>query len=257
MTMQDTGSDERRHNFFIVDNEVLDSYDLSPFTGWLYITIVRMINQKTGEAFPSLATLADKAKMSKPKVIEAIAELEAKHLLKVVRKTRKGTREKSVNHYRLLPVIKREVVNVIDNVVSDVDSINTNTIKTEEIVSAKAPRARSEGQQKLDRMVDALVAVLKLDPDTIPEKRWSSLRGIGKQLLAVSATPADIPGLFAYTQRKRKGEVNEYNLGYLYPDYQRDRNKTTDDSAPAVLATSTPQQRALEAMYRETEGQPS
>lgn len=98
----DIGSDKRKHPFIVVDQVVIDDYDLTPYEGWLYVVIIGHVNHKTGVAFPSIATLAKEAKMSRQQVMRCIASLEAKGLIEVERKNKKDSLEKEVNHYIVL-----------------------------------------------------------------------------------------------------------------------------------------------------------
>jgi DNA-binding transcriptional regulator YhcF (GntR family) len=100
------GTDSRKHDFFIIDNEVIDNYELGPYAGWLYIAIVRHINQQTGGAFPSIATLAQKTGMSSPTVIKYLGELEKKSLIRVKRQWDESTGGNKPNHYFLEGVVK-------------------------------------------------------------------------------------------------------------------------------------------------------
>jgi predicted transcriptional regulator len=100
------GTDQREPGFFIIDNEVIENYDLGPFAGWLYVVIVKHINRQTNKTFPSIATLAEKAGMSKPSVIKYLSELENKNLIRIERSRDPETGEHKPNHYYLVQVVK-------------------------------------------------------------------------------------------------------------------------------------------------------
>ena len=99
---QDTASDKRRHSFFIIDNSVIDDYDLCPEEGWLYVIIVRFVNHKTGIAFPSLRTLQRLSGMSRHSVIKYLRSLVAKGLIICTQQRRPETNEFTSNHYELV-----------------------------------------------------------------------------------------------------------------------------------------------------------
>lgn len=129
--MQDTGTDNRRFGFFMIDNELIDNYELSPHTGWLYVCIARHINQQSGVAFPSLKTLAKKAGMSKSSVVKHLNILKENKLI-TIHHIKNDNGGNSSNHY-ILCDIKGGVVQEMDKgsagnghgVVQEVDTNNT------------------------------------------------------------------------------------------------------------------------------------
>lgn len=142
---------DTRPPFFSIEDAVVDQYQLGALAGWLYVVIVRHINRKTNEAFPSINRLAKLAGMSRASVMRNIKVLEEKKLIDVIRETNNETKEKQVNHYRLLPAT-RGVVSDRDQgsiseqlgVVSDVDYNQKNTNHIKEI----APAAQSAPPSK-------------------------------------------------------------------------------------------------------------
>ena len=84
----------------------------------------RYANSKTGICNPSVGTMADALKHSKPTIRKAVAALEACNLI-AVEHNHDGKQYRS-NHYTLLKV-KAEVVNEITEVVNVVDQV-VNTI---------------------------------------------------------------------------------------------------------------------------------
>jgi len=102
--MNDKATDTRPA-FFMVEDIVIEKFGLSPYEGWVYVTIIKYANRKTGEAFPGIATLAKVTQMSKSQVMRSIATLEKKCLIRVVRddKPFEGEkRKREVNHYFVL-----------------------------------------------------------------------------------------------------------------------------------------------------------
>lgn len=93
-------TDAREPGFFIIDNEVIDDYELSPQEGWLYTVIVRHADRSTRECFPSIATLARKAGMTEPTVSKYLNRLEKKGLI-----SRKSGQKAGVpNVYTIMPI---------------------------------------------------------------------------------------------------------------------------------------------------------
>lgn len=90
-------TDRRRHSFFVVDNAVLDRHALSPHAVTIYAWLARF-SDPHGRSFPSVPTLAERARMSKPTVRRALDELAAAGLVEVTR------RAWAANDYQLLPV---------------------------------------------------------------------------------------------------------------------------------------------------------
>lgn len=99
--MSDKATD-LRPPFFIVEDSAVTDYDLNAYEGWLYIVILRHANRKTGEAFPSVSTLAKETRMSKASVIRYTKTLEAKGLIRVTRDEKKNGKDREVNHYWIL-----------------------------------------------------------------------------------------------------------------------------------------------------------
>jgi DNA-binding transcriptional regulator YhcF (GntR family) len=137
MTKRNLATD-KRPPFFCIEDAVIEDYHLTPLTGWLYVVIVKHINRKTGEAFPSLNQLAKLAGMSRASVIRGIKTLEEKKLIEVTRECVPGTKEREVNHYKLLSATKvvadsNKVVSDRNHVVSEVN--NGGITETPQVVS--------------------------------------------------------------------------------------------------------------------------
>ena len=101
MTTRNRATDERPP-IIIIDQAVIDDYNLHPLAGWLYVVIVRHVNRKKNDAFPSISRLAKLAHMSKASVLRYTKVLEQAGLIAVERDDSTG--DYAVNHYRLLPV---------------------------------------------------------------------------------------------------------------------------------------------------------
>lgn len=165
----DTGTDARRHNFFIVDNEVVDKYDLNPYEGWLYMVILRHINHQTGVAFPSLATLAAKTKMSRQSVVKYIESLETKGLIRVDRQYDEVAKTHKPNHYTAMGVVKevdKGSTPVRQGVVKEVDTNNT---KIEQDENKKKDQKIAPGGAKVEKPVQPHIAII--------DAYWAGLPG--------------------------------------------------------------------------------
>lgn len=96
---------DKRPQFFMIEDAVVTDFNLDPYTGWLYVAIVKHADRKTGEAFPGIARLAKLCNMSRSQVMRGIKLLEEKRLIEVKRDTKpvKGEkRQREVNHYQVL-----------------------------------------------------------------------------------------------------------------------------------------------------------
>jgi DNA-binding MarR family transcriptional regulator len=146
--MTNTITDKRERGYFQIDNEIVENYQLSPYSGWLYCVISKYANRATGESFPSLNTLAQEANMSKPAVIKHMAELEKRNLI-TVKREKINAKKNAVNRYFLQPIIKNsylellKVVNEVNHLVNEVDRNKTQVNKTKEKDSS-APQASAE-----------------------------------------------------------------------------------------------------------------
>lgn len=158
--MTDTGTDQRAHGWFIIDNELIDDYKLTPHTGWLYCAIVRHVNKTSGVAFPSLATLAKETCMGKSTVTKHLDILEEKKLIsRTLQFNEKG--DCASTHYRLLPVKKVGVVHQVDKgipasgqgVVHQVDTKETKVKETKEKEKDSSPAGDSVENPSKDESV--------------------------------------------------------------------------------------------------------
>lgn len=168
-------SDERRRDFFITDNAVID--EIAPKIGahafLVYAFLLRTAGNKD-KCFPGYSHIAKKLNISRPTAIKAVATLVEAKLIRVEERYQGDTKERESNLYRILPVKAGsksplpptpEVVNEIDHggkprllqVVNDVyqggkgdlpeeyELKNTQgRIRTEEDVPAKPSRSRAK-----------------------------------------------------------------------------------------------------------------
>jgi len=93
--------DERNHNFFMVDNEIIDDYKLSVDADSLYMLIVRRAQHKK-TCYPSIRRWMKEKHRGHDKANNAVKELTEKGLIKI--DGRKYTNGPFV--YRILPVKK-------------------------------------------------------------------------------------------------------------------------------------------------------
>ena len=237
----DTGTDARRFNFFMIDNEVVDNYDLNPQEGWLYIAIVRYVNQQTGIAFPSLATLAEKTNMSVPTVVKYLKTLQEKRLINITGQYDPVTKAHKSNHYILRGVVKE--VNkgckpALQGVVKEVNTKNTKVKKTKEEDSTdpnrsdapeeKSKRKRSEKQLALDGIKDALADAFGLRHALVTPTKWNEFGRAGKELLAVGATPEEMTPLFKWCAAQDWPGFSSIAMAKHYADFKKEQTPVED-----------------------------
>jgi len=249
MTNRDTASDDRYGGYFTIDNTVVDDYDLTPHEGWLYVVIVRHINKQSGIAFPSIATLAEKSGMSKRKVSDGIKALEAKGLLKILRRIRKGSKERLPNHYSL-PNPNRKATNAPDapptanhtipmepdaiGVWHDVPSNNTNI---------KKPKGKTLTEKDEDGRtpIHAQATVIDCSPrprqETISQfhKKFCEILGLFWNRTNQNATRADAYALFndGWTIQDLEYTRRFCDEGHWHKDIKRWQVKAVIGSARA------------------------
>lgn len=73
--------------FVRLPNWLLDDGDLNLHELAVYIVLLRFRNPKTGKCFPGMTTIADRARISRRSVIRAIADLEARGIIRVERRS--------------------------------------------------------------------------------------------------------------------------------------------------------------------------
>lgn len=93
---------ERIIPFTMVYNAVLERADLNPFELALYVALARHVNRESGLAWPSYSRLQQTAHMCRESVSKYLKSLEAKGLIRIIRRYQPGKRARAVNHYRLL-----------------------------------------------------------------------------------------------------------------------------------------------------------
>jgi len=163
-----TITDSRRHDFFMVDNAVIDHLGsvLGPYAGWVYVTILRHANWQTNVAFPGISRLVKLTGISRNKVIDCIAELERLGLI-AVKRSRSETGKNHVNQYTVLPVKSEGVVHTVDQgsahgALGVVHTVNPNDTKendTKELFTADAVTAvpeKPKPARKRDPLFDAI-----------------------------------------------------------------------------------------------------
>lgn len=170
---------DTRPPFFLVEDSVVTDYDLNPNEGWLYIVILKHANRKTGEAFPSVQTLAKEAHMSKATVLRTTKSLEAKGLIRVSREGNLTGKARPVNHYWILmatPVSdsNRPGITQQPTPVSDVDQ-NQNHSEPEKDSPDGEADSTAQGKKsgkprpphKNAPWHDALLRCFRLTPETV------------------------------------------------------------------------------------------
>ena len=223
----DTGTDARRHNFFIIDNEAVDNYDLNPYEGWLYVIILRHINHGTGIAFPSLATLAKETKMSEPTVVKYLKSLVTKKLITIDGQYDKTTKTNKPNHYTAMGVVKEVNQGGKADLPGVVKEINTNNTKGKKTNNEKKDqRIPAEPVKKLSDhqlMVGAISLALGINPDYLTKKRAGTIGSAASQIRTAKGKPEHIPEfvewLKARAKEKRWDDFSEHAMAKYWGDY--------------------------------------
>ena len=102
---------------------------------------------------------------------------------------------------------------------------------------AKTPKSKTPNQL----MFDAICAAFSYDPTAITKSRRGGINRTIAELLAVGATPADIPGLHAYCAREFE-RFGPNALSKNWPDYKASRapRQTRNGSATAPAPKPRP-----------------
>lgn len=229
---------DKRPQFFMVEDAVVSSYELDPYSGWLYIVILKHADRRTGEAFPSITRLTELSKMSRAQVMRSIAILEEKKLIRVERDPiplEGEKRQRKPNHYFILPATDNpQVVSGRDypsisqqlGVVSGVDC-NHNPIEPESTNHIPPnPRKRGSGSSKVsprDKAISAFTSnpiAVQLNTtfgNDIPAanmtvERMNKFTYAANDLLAIGYTPELITPALKVMAKKAEGWSHGYGL---------------------------------------------
>ena len=174
MSDRNRATDERPP-FIIIDQSIIDEYNLHPLAGWLYVVIVRHVNRKNNDAFPSVARLAKLANMSRASVLRYTKVLEDAGLIRVDRDENNGDHQ--VNHYRLLHVKggipKKQVVSHsnhkggISQQPQVVSHSNTNQIDINQSKEHKNASAKASSNDYVDVAKDDRLQIIKAWADAL------------------------------------------------------------------------------------------
>lgn len=106
-----TITDERRPSWCWIDNDVIDTYGpvIGPNAIAVYLVLARHANNDTRQAWPSFATIARMAGISRPTAIKAIGRLVDAGLIAVAKRG-SGYGDWDSNAYTLLPVAPQNVL---------------------------------------------------------------------------------------------------------------------------------------------------
>ena len=102
MSAQSSAAGVPRTGFVMIDNEAIDSCDLSPRALSLYVILARHVNRESGLAWPSLDRLCALARMARATVVKYLKELESKGWIQVLRAFKPHSLAREVNRYRVL-----------------------------------------------------------------------------------------------------------------------------------------------------------
>lgn len=93
--------DKRKTNWFWIQNEIIDSEELTIYEKMVYMVLVRHANEGSA-CFPSYKSIAKKAGCSDRQVMKVIKSLEEKKLVKKVIRKQKDKKENDTNVYYVL-----------------------------------------------------------------------------------------------------------------------------------------------------------
>lgn len=217
---------DKRPQFILIEDVVVEKYDLDPYTGWLYVMILKHANKKTGEAFPGIARLAKLCNMSRSQVMRGITTLESKELIRVERDTKpmKGEkRQRTVNHYYVLPVSNQGVVSGSDypsvsqqlGVVSDSD-INQNHKEPESVEVIAPENELSPLDQKAQ--ADVFVRTWLKAAGRYSPLAYDHAKAVELALPLVDEYTLEDVRLCTATQCKNRPMTNLYHFSYLVKD---------------------------------------
>jgi predicted transcriptional regulator len=173
--MVDKVRDIRQPGHFWADNEIIDVYAprIGAYGIAVYMLLCRYADNKTGEAFPALKTIAETLAISKPTVTKAIKALQAEKLVRIRVRYKRGSKERDNNIYVLLNVPKvvndvYHVVNDVSQVVNHVVSNKTHLKRLNDSAAANdtppsAPPAKSNGRAR-DPVIDAFTEHWRIAP---------------------------------------------------------------------------------------------
>ena len=214
---QDQLQDKRRQDFFIIDNAVIDDYNLTPFEFTVYAIIVRRAYNKT-TAWPGMANIAKWGSMSKSTVIRAVNGLEEKGLLQVKR-GKKEDGQNAANIYTIMETSRPQTPGSVREtlgVVSEIDQKNTEDKKTKEEDSNTTPSAKSaDGEMGASEngnvnpskkesphtiMKNAILGAFGWDAAHVAD--WGVIDAASKKLRKVEFPPGELPALYAYCASK-------------------------------------------------------
>lgn len=259
--MSDKATDTRPP-YFLVEEALIDK-DLTPYEGWLYIVILKHADRKTGEAFPGIARLCKLAKMSKSQVLRAIAALEEKELIGVKRDTKPlegEKRQRSVNHYFILPIGGSVSQTLVVVPTSDYPSTtqtlgvvptsdkNQYSDKQESDNKKKTAKTKTEIEEEVFRtewaqfepMGNALLAAFGNDfvpPEFQTPKSLEPYLEVARELTTAKATVDEIPHLSKYIlARARREDWNKYTVktfSRYYTDFLKTRRAIIIPDDPA------------------------
>lgn len=137
--------DKRKFNFFIIDNEVFN-FDIDVYAFKIYCFLAKMCNFKK-ISFPSLDYIVENCRISKPKVISSLKELEEEKLISISK-----TRSKKNKYIRNIYTLKniKKWVNGINSVndINSVNGINSNNINNISLNNSKKIKNNKKSKGK-------------------------------------------------------------------------------------------------------------
>jgi hypothetical protein len=214
---------DTRPPFFIIEDSVVEDYNLNPYEGWLYVVITKHADRKTGESFPSVQTLAKETNMSKASVIRYTKSLEQKGLIRVERDTNTPGQDREVNHYWLLvatpPVSVSNRGGVSEQLppVAVVDT-NQNQLEPESIATQKEIKKA---------LHDALVLAFGLTPEKLTRTSDGVYWKAATELAAINFPVMKVPAFHQWCKSQNWKSFTVMALAKHAPEWLASQTKST------------------------------
>jgi DNA-binding transcriptional regulator YhcF (GntR family) len=198
--------DSRQAGHFWADNELLDVYGpkVGAYGVAVYMVLCRYADNKTGESFPAIRTIAAALAISRPTVTKALQTLEGAKLIRIKRRYIRGSKERDNNVYVLLNVPK--VVNDVYHVVNEIDDGGKGDLPqvVNDVASKKTQLKKTNQKDSNGRAADPLFDVITEHWHTAPGQTAqlkSFVNGTNKRnALCNFAPPADAAEVAAFVE---------------------------------------------------------
>lgn len=224
----------------------------------LLLAIADMANDD-GDCYPGIARLADKCNIKERQLQALLRHLEAEKIIAIFNQEGIETAHGKTNYYRYL--WKSEKDGVQKSAPLGVQKSAPKPPVDPVGAKKKRPTQRKDGGpvvsvELMTPMKNQIAEVFGWSWDRMTPEEIGIVQKAARSLCLAGVTPGYVPELHAYCA-KRYETFGPMALATNVSKWRSQRGIAPDDTVPAVLATTTPQQRALDSMYRKAEGQPS